>query len=363
VSQISFHSQQAYLAVQSHDRSVEVFRIRTEEEIRKKQLRRAKRAKEKKQQKQQELSQENDKQADINTSIDQQDADEDIKLVDQFTPYLVIRTTGKIRSFNFGSGDGGVKGGAQVGKHLYSCFFSHRLMLFCSFALRCLAMRWKYTLFPSPQNPETHLKPHAYILLMYLVIGRTCARWLSVPMIRSLLLLQMVNSETCLSFPAADSASKAPSRSGTPKQQRVSGQLNADMQYVAPSFPGIAMSVFLFKRRTLTIHLYFQQLQIAIGTKSGEILLYDLASSSLIETIQAHTATVWSLHVRPDQQALVSGGADKDVKFWEFERKDATGESVHDNHSSLDALDISLLSIGSERKAAVVGPCTDFEND
>lgn len=123
MSQISFHSQQAYLAVQSHDRSVEVFRIRTEEEIRKKQLRRAKRAKEKKQQKQQELSQENDKQADINTSIDQQDADEDIKLVDQFTPYLVIRTTGKIRSFNFGSGDGGVKGGAQVGKHIYSCFF------------------------------------------------------------------------------------------------------------------------------------------------------------------------------------------------------------------------------------------------
>lgn len=52
-----------------------------------------------------------------------------------------------------------------------------------------------------------------------------------------------------------------------------------------------------------------------------------------METIQAHTATVWSLHVRPDQQALVSGGADKDVKFWEFERKDATGESVNVNYS------------------------------
>lgn len=67
--------------------------------------------------------------------------------------------------------------------------------------------------------------------------------------------------------------------------------------------------------------------QIAVGTKSGEILIYDLASSSLIDTIKAHTASVWSLHIRPDEQALVSGSADKDVKFWEFEQKDG-GESV-----------------------------------
>jgi U3 small nucleolar RNA-associated protein 12 len=68
--------------------------------------------------------------------------------------------------------------------------------------------------------------------------------------------------------------------------------------------------------------------QIAIGTKSGEILIYDLASSSLIDTIKAHTASVWSLHVRPDEQALVSGSADKDVKFWEFETKDSNRDNV-----------------------------------
>lgn len=91
------------------------------------------------------------------------------------------------------------------------------------------------------------------------------------------------------------------------------------------------------KLTLLMIRQYFPQFQIAIGTKSGEIFLYDLASSSLIETIRAHTATVWSLHVHPDEQALVSGSADKDVKFWEFERKDATGESVHANHPRLIA--------------------------
>jgi len=93
------------------------------------------------------------------------------------------------------------------------------------------------------------------------------------------------------------------------------------------------MSVSMFTPRNSAIHWCFQQLQVAIGTKSGEILLYDLASSSLIQTIPAHAATVWSLHVRPDHMALVSGSADKDVKFWEFERKDATGESVHPDYS------------------------------
>jgi WD40 repeat protein len=74
--------------------------------------------------------------------------------------------------------------------------------------------------------------------------------------------------------------------------------------------------------------------QIAIGTKTGEILIYDLASSSLIQTVQAHTATVWSLHVRADEKALVSGSADKDVKFWEFEYTDAADDTVSLHFSS-----------------------------
>jgi len=85
------------------------------------------------------------------------------------------------------------------------------------------------------------------------------------------------------------------------------------------------VSLICFAYSLLTNHLHSQ---IAIGTKSGEILIYDLASSSLIDTIKAHTASVWSLHVRPDEQALVSGSADKDVKFWEFETKDSNRDNV-----------------------------------
>lgn len=57
-------------------------------------------------------------------------------------------------------------------------------------------------------------------------------------------------------------------------------------------------------------------------------MLYDLSSSSLLETFQAHTGPVWSLHVRPDGRGLVTGSADKDIKFWDFEVREIEQEGV-----------------------------------
>ena len=62
-----------------------------------------------------------------------------------------------------------------------------------------------------------------------------------------------------------------------------------------------------------------------MGTKSGEILVYDVAASTLVESVAAHSGAVWSIHVRPDEHAFVTGSADKDIKFWEFERKTIDG--------------------------------------
>lgn len=106
VSQISFHPTQAYVAVQSHDRSVEIFRIRTEEEIRKKQARRKKRAQGKKKQ---------------GNAIEGKpdDGDPEITLVDMFTPHLVVRASGKIRSFDYGTDDKAAKIGIQVSSYIY----------------------------------------------------------------------------------------------------------------------------------------------------------------------------------------------------------------------------------------------------
>ncbi|XP_058394896.1 WD repeat-containing protein 3 isoform X3 [Diceros bicornis minor] len=59
--------------------------------------------------------------------------------------------------------------------------------------------------------------------------------------------------------------------------------------------------------------------QVVIGTKTGKLQLYDLASGNLLEMIDAHDGALWSLSLSPDQRGFVTGGADKAVKFWDFE--------------------------------------------
>lgn len=112
VSQIKFHPTESYLAVQSHDRSVEVFRIRSEDEVHKKLARRQKRSKEKKEQKK-------GKGKDTNDNEELEEVLE-ATLVDYFTPHLIVRASGKIRSFDFGSSKSGAKGNPQVCRMLSS---------------------------------------------------------------------------------------------------------------------------------------------------------------------------------------------------------------------------------------------------
>lgn len=70
---------------------------------------------------------------------------------------------------------------------------------------------------------------------------------------------------------------------------------------------------------------------VVVGFKNGDLELYDLASSSLIDRVEkAHENTVltnsrddngsaiWSMDLTPDGRTLVTGGNDKKVKFWNF---------------------------------------------
>ena len=121
VSQITFHPNQPYLAVQSHDRSVEIFRVRTKEEVRKKQLRRKKREKEKGKgkgdsKKGKAISKESSASngADAADDEDNDDPEKEIGLEDLYTPYLVVRASGKIRSFSFVDEEPNSKGDIQV---------------------------------------------------------------------------------------------------------------------------------------------------------------------------------------------------------------------------------------------------------
>ena len=57
---------------------------------------------------------------------------------------------------------------------------------------------------------------------------------------------------------------------------------------------------------------------VLVGQKSGDLDIYDIWSSVLVERIKAHEGTLWSIDVRPDKKGFITGGADKDVKFWDF---------------------------------------------
>ena len=63
-----------------------------------------------------------------------------------------------------------------------------------------------------------------------------------------------------------------------------------------------------------------------LGLKTGELVLYDIATSTQLSSYKAHSGAVWGINVRPDGRGLVSGSADKDVKFWDFEMKEIEGE-------------------------------------
>ena len=58
---------------------------------------------------------------------------------------------------------------------------------------------------------------------------------------------------------------------------------------------------------------------VIVGNRNGELEIFDIASSALIETVKAHESPVWTLHVHPDGRSVATGSADKSVKFFNFE--------------------------------------------
>ena len=90
---------------------MEVFRIRTEEEIKKKQARRRRRAKEKEQEKKEKGKKKGE---DVDAQMDAEPEEKAVELVDLFQPYLIVRASGKVRSFDFGEEEVGGKGNTQL---------------------------------------------------------------------------------------------------------------------------------------------------------------------------------------------------------------------------------------------------------
>lgn len=46
----------------------------------------------------------------------------------------------------------------------------------------------------------------------------------------------------------------------------------------------------------------------------------------MLQSVQAHSGPVWGIDIRPDKGGLVTGSADKDVKFWDLRTREVAGE-------------------------------------
>lgn len=58
---------------------------------------------------------------------------------------------------------------------------------------------------------------------------------------------------------------------------------------------------------------------VLVGCKDGTLHSFDVPAGLALETLEAHEGPVWSVAVHPSGLSAVTGSADKEVKFWEFE--------------------------------------------
>ncbi|GAA6005178.1 snoRNA-binding rRNA-processing protein DIP2 [Rhodotorula paludigena] len=280
ISQITLHPTLPVLAIHSGERAVDVFRLRTEDELRKKLARRRKREREKKEKAAQgKGAKGKGKGKAVDGEEDAEDdeeplgagADGEVQWRDRLALWSTVRTSGKIRNFSFAPETAKNKGEVQI----LAALSNNSLEVFN---------------LPPPASSKA---PAVEPLKMFT---------LDLPGHRSDVRCLAVSSDDQL----IASASHGSLKLWNVKTTRCVRTLDCGYAICCSFLPG--------------------DRHIVVGCKSGELLLYDLSSSALLETFPAHTAPLWSLHVRPDGRGLVTGSADKDVKFWDFEVREVPSE-------------------------------------
>jgi U3 small nucleolar RNA-associated protein 12 len=115
ISQITLHPTLPVLAIHSGEKTIDVFRLRTEEELRKKLARRRRREREKKKEKGKGKGKEVDEDEDDEGGNVEIIADGEVEWRDRLAVWSVLRAGGKIRSFAFAPETAKTKGDVQVG--------------------------------------------------------------------------------------------------------------------------------------------------------------------------------------------------------------------------------------------------------
>lgn len=256
--EVIFHPRRDYFAVHGVEKSVEIWRIRSESEIKKSLARKKKRRREK-------LAK--DKKADAAEAEADDKTDDDITkadISDVIVQHVILRTTGKVRSVDWATNQG-IKD----------------LQLLVGSTNNLLEL---YTIVGKDKlKSKTDVADYNKALAVELPGHRTDIRSLSM------------SSDDKMLASAANGSLKI---------------WNIRTQACIRTFDcGYALCCAFLPGDKVVV----------VGTKEGELQLYDVASAALLETVNAHEGhAIWSLQVHPDGKSVVSGGADKTAKFWDF---------------------------------------------
>lgn len=256
-TEIVFHPRRDYFAVHGPEKAVEVWRIRPEAEIKKVLARKRRRRREKL-----------DKKAGADADADAAEDAEDISsatVSDVFVHYVTVRTSGKVRSIDWAV-NSGVKD----------------LQLVIGTTNNQVEL---YNVPPKDKSSKSKDEAPDYTksLAVELPGHRADVRALSL---------------------SSDDKMLASAANGSLKIWNVRTQM-----CIRTFECGYALCCAFLPGDKVVV----------VGTKAGELQLFDVASASLLDSVTAHEGAVWSLQVHPDGRSMASGSADKSVKLWNFQ--------------------------------------------
>lgn len=267
---ISFHPQQDYFAVHGSEKAVEVWRIRSEDEVKKVLVRKRKRRRQKgggaRQGQDQSARETMDLDGDVLELNDKADDISSAEITDFFVPHVIVRTGGKVRSLDW------IRTKSSKPIEFILSTTNNQLEVFK------VPTKDKTKKAQSDETPD-----YARSGLVDMPGHRADIRALAL---------------------SSDDRMLASASNGGLKVWNVRTRSN-----IRNFECGYALCVSFLPGDKIVV----------VGTKAGELELFDVASAAMLDTVKAHEGAIWSLQVHPDGRSLVTGSADKTAKFWNFE--------------------------------------------
>lgn len=258
--EVIFHPRRDYFAVHGVEKAVEIWRIRTEAEVKKSLARKRRRRREK-------TTSGKKSKGDVDM-VDGDDKEDDVEqadISDVFVQHVIVRTAGKVRSVDWATGHG------QKDLQLLAGTTNNQLELYN------VTTKEK-----GSKSKKDDTTDYIRALAVELPGHRADIRALSL------------SSDDKMLASAANGSLKI----WNVKTQSCIRTFECGYALCCAFLPGDKVVV--------------------VGTKTGELELFDVASAALLDSVSAHEGAIWSLQVHPDGSSVVTGSADKTAKFWDF---------------------------------------------